>query len=95
MIKDKDKKRRLSKDMSNWKGQLLSTFDSSRQVKIRYKMRTLAIRVQSGRSSQQCNINFGSDKGERLGLRDEEVEEEVAELGKWLLDTKEVMKMRK
>ena len=49
----------------------------------------MVIIVQSGRSSQQCNINFGSDKGEKLGLRDEEVEEEVAELGKWLLDTKE------
>ena len=55
----------------------------------------MAIRVQSGRSSQQCNINFGSDKGERLRLRDEEIQEEGRELGKWLLDTKEVMKMRK
>ena len=95
MIKDKDKKRRLSKDMSKGKVNFCRHSTVQEGSKLGIKWGHLAIRLQSGRSSQQCNINFGSDKGERLRLRDEEVEEEGRELGKWLLDTKEVMKMRK
>ena len=56
-----------------------------------FSLRTSVAEEQS--PEKQCNINLGGGKRERLGLRDEELEEGVGtEVGKVILDTKEVMK---
>ena len=55
-----------------------------------FSLRTSVAEEQS--PEKQCNINLGGGKRERLGLRDEELEEEGTEVGKVILDTKEVMK---
>ena len=54
-----------------------------------FSLRTSVAEEQS--PEKQCNINLGGGKRERLGLRDEELEEEGTEVGKVILDNKEVI----
>ena len=54
-----------------------------------FSLRTSVAEEQS--PEKQCNINLGGGKRERLGLKDEELEEEGTEVGKVILDNKEVI----
>ena len=58
-----------------------------------FSLRTSVAEEQS--PEKQCNINLGGGKRERLGLKDEELEEEGTEVGKVFFETKEVMMMRR
>ena len=49
-----------------------------------FSLRTSVAEEQS--PEKQCNINLGGGKRERLGLRDEELEEEGTEVGKVIFD---------